>query len=402
MIVQYTKRNDKVIETKLLEVEKKDLKKGCQIKIPEGITEIGTRAFDLFQGKKTKLKIKMPDTVTKIKNSAFKDLVIEKIKFSKNLEEMESSAFESTIFKGDVVLPNHLKKISRGCFSECVFLKTFQLPDSVQVIEDYAFIEAKFQKKFVIPESIEKIPEGCFERASFKEGITLPSKLEKIENYAFMYADIKDVKIPNSVVSMGEAVFSSSTISNIELSKGITSIPYRSFARTKFLLNIQIPKNVKHIKSSAFIESGLTKIELKEGLQTIEGLALSQTHLEIIKFPGTIQSIGGNSFSECLHLKEVNFPNSLREIGQMAFFNCAIEEVSLPKSVDIGKNAFLHNRIRKISLSQDQFHQIKSKKNGAFNQNPLTEIKINNWKNLECIEKQVSKRKVRKIGKRGN
>ena len=59
MIVQYTKRNDKVIEAKLLEVEKKDLKKGCQIKIPEGITVIGTRAFDLFQGKKTKLKIKL-------------------------------------------------------------------------------------------------------------------------------------------------------------------------------------------------------------------------------------------------------------------------------------------------------------------------------------------------------
>lgn len=399
MVVQYIKKNDEVVEAKLLKVEKKDLKKGCQITIPEGITVIGSHAFDLFRAEKIDLKIKMPDTVVKLEEMAFKSLTIAKIKFSKNLEEMENCAFESTIFKGKVFLPEYLKKISARCFGECDFLERIQLPRYLKVLEDQAFIKAKFQNKVVIPQGVKIIPDSCFIAASFQEGIELPSKLEKIENYAFMDTNIKSVKIPDSVKSIGEVVFASSTISNIKLSKNITSIPYRCFEKTKSLSSIQIPKKVKHIKNCAFAESGLTSIQLEEGLQTLGNWSFSETHLETMNLPQTVQLIGGGCFSECLDLKEVTFPESLKEIGVSAFSNCGLTEVTLPKYVNIGNFAFSNNFISTLSISQDEFYQLKSKYNHPFcNNESLKEVDVYNWK-YKAQSKILSKRRVKRIGK---
>lgn len=353
MVVQYTKSNEKIIEAKLLEVEAKDLKDGKKIVIPEGVTVIGENAFAAYRNTINVLQIKMPDTVKKIEQEAFSELNIKKIRFSKNLEEMGKRTFKCTKFKDDVILPDSLRVIPLSCF------------------------------------------EGC----EFKGKIILPKSLSYIEKSAFEYSKLDELSMPNSVINMEENVFMCAYIHKIKLSESLSIIAPGTFCFINKLKSINIPSSVKEIKNDAFWHSSLTTISLPDGLKEIGSNAFSSANIKRIELPETIQKIGEYCFSNNYSLKRINLPYSLKKIGRFAFANCSLGCVRLPSEVKLGPAAFYRNNIKSVMLSQEEYDCVKKKKNIIFGKNPLEEITVYNWKNNKGREKQISKSKVKRLGK---
>lgn len=355
MVVELTEKNGKIIKKKLISVDKKDLKDGNKLKIPEGITEIGEDALNLLRNRKVKnLQIKMADTVTKIGEQAFSGLHIQKIRLSDNLNEIGERAFASTVFVN----------------------------------------------KVEIPKSIKEIPEACFQEATFTHGIELPRQLECIKMNAFERTNMVELKIPNSVRILGNAVFKNSTIKKINLSKKIRVIPAEAFCYTKNLKKIEIPNSVVTIEEDAFFCSDVEKILLNDGLQRIKAYAFQSTNIKEISFPRTVYHIDHASFRDCRKLKNITFPLSLKYIGEEAFFNSGLETVILPPNVKIEYRAFQNNGIKQIQLSKEEYNQVKSKQSHAFRNNPaLSDVYIYDWKTNNDSQ-FLPKRKVKKLGKK--
>ena len=115
-------------------------------------------------------------------------------------------------------------------------------------------------------------------------------------------SSLKNINIPEGVTSIGNSAFTScSSLTNINIPEGVTSIGNSAFYMCSSLTNINIPEGVTSIGNSAFYMcSSLTNINIPEG----------------------VTSIGDNAFNSCYSLTSVNIPKGVTSIGSSAFSSC--------------------------------------------------------------------------------
>lgn len=107
----------------------------------------------------------------------------------------------------------------------------------------------------------------------------------------------KYVSISGSVVKDKKVIEIPSEING----KKVVSINFQAFSSNTNLETITIPQTVESIGSWAFMDcSNLKQVKLNEGLKVIED----------------------GAFSGCVALEEINLPDSLEEIGEWAFSGC--------------------------------------------------------------------------------
>ena len=115
------------------------------------------------------------------------------------------------------------------------------------------------------------------------------------------------------------------------------------------LKEITIPGSIKTIGKETFAECpNLRKVTMEEGVEVI----------------------GEAAFLACRKLKEVNLPNSLKKIGNYAFGStfdgrcAALKEITIPENVTmIGKDAFSCSGLKRVIIKSKKIEKIKS---GAF------------------------------------
>lgn len=124
-----------------------------------GTTKIATEAF--YKHKHIE-HVHIPDTVTHIGNSAFKESSIEtlwfpnsvekidngvlymcerlrSVRFPKDMEQLSSNWFFKNLSLEAVILPDGLKRISKNAFRSCTALKGLYLPDDVETVSPEMF-----------------------------------------------------------------------------------------------------------------------------------------------------------------------------------------------------------------------------------------------------------------------
>ncbi len=168
MVIQNTLHDGKLIESKLLQVEKKDIINN-KLTIPENITIIGTNACEnlVEYCKDNSIIITMPNTVRNIEPQAFQQLAIKNITFSTNIEVISKDSFASCIFEQELVLPKNLESIPAHCFYRSTFLDNVIFPEKLKEIEQDAFSFTEFFQPIKLPEKLEQIQAYAFYKSSF-------------------------------------------------------------------------------------------------------------------------------------------------------------------------------------------------------------------------------------------
>ncbi len=189
----------------------------------------------------------------------------------------------------------------------------------ITAIADRRFIDNKTISKVMLPENLDIIGAYAFCGCSALTEIVFPEGLREIQPWAFQYTSLKEVNIPEGVVSLGEGAFY-----NCEQNK------YVSF-----------PSTLKTIPNRAFYQNyNLANIFFSEGLETIESDAFSinnsnaLTQLTELVFPSSLRSISAYAFGYHKKLQNIKFNEGLKEIGNNAF--CCVDSlrsVTLPSTL---------------------------------------------------------------------
>jgi hypothetical protein len=142
----------------------------------------------------------------------------------------------------------------------------------------------------------------------------------------------------------------STDITSCEINQNTQVIYYKAFSDCSSLTNVTIPDGVTSIGGYAFSDcSSLTNVTIPDGVTSIGGYAFNNCiSLTSITIPDSVVNIGNYAFCNCRSLTSITIPDSVTSIGIGAFEECgSLESITLPfvgdsvkKSTDINQNPF--------------------------------------------------------------
>ena len=177
--------------------------------------------------------------------------------------------------------------------------------------------------------------------------------------------ELSEDKTSYSVTGIGAAIDTDIIIPSIYNDKPVRAIDANAFWNCKSLTNIKIPNSVTSIGYAAFYMcESLTNITIPDSVISIGagafGFCLSLTS---IKIPDGVTSIDDDAFLECHSLTSVTIGNSVTSIGVNAFWNCkSLTNIEIPNNVtSIGYAAFAYCSSLKdvyYTGTEEQWHSI--------------------------------------------
>ena len=274
-----------------------------------------------------------------------------------------NNAFDRSPYAGGTVtkitLPDTITEIGDSAFRNATQLEALNIPDSVTAIGSNAFSNCQNLKELMIPASVtDGVKEALTSSVSsgypnakdvvfadgspysnedgvLYKGTTLEVLLDKekdsvavkpgtetIGESAFRNASVSTVTMPDSVTEIGEYAFYSSSVVNVDLSKNVKTIGKSVFARSD-VSAIDL-SNVTTIGEYAFQGcDSLNSVELSSELTSIGEWAFEETSIEKVIIPGNVKNISAGAFSEVETLRTIIIAGSVESIGEYAFSGLA-------------------------------------------------------------------------------
>ena len=198
--------------------------KDTNVIIPEGITEIGERAFA-------------------------------------DLEEIIS-----------ISIPESVATIGAGAFNWCASLTNITLPKSITTIGAYAFGWCKSLTSISIPESVTRIENNTFEQCISLTSVSFSSKITNIGSYAFYNCQmLRTLDFPEQLTTIGnKAFYGCESINDLVLPDSLSSLGIAAFSHATNLKSVVFPKNLTQIAVEAFSDCiNLKAVKLPHNLKEI-------------------------------------------------------------------------------------------------------------------------------------
>ena len=353
-----------------------------------GLTDIGNAAFSGCVGL---VSVTLPSGVTHIGDYAFSACTA----LSSFTVPSGTTAIGEGVFGGCSGLKtviftekSNLKEISASMFEGCSALTSITLPESIEVIGNSAFRNCTMLSEVIVPSGLKKIEGIAFSGTAYYENTAnwqdgalyignhlirvssditgaftiKPGTLTVAAGALYDCTGITSLRIPNSVVLIGEEAFSDCTgLESITVESGntvyhsdgncliesatgtlisgcknsvipddgsVTRIEKNAFALRYGLTAITIPASVRSIGEYAFYYCvDLTTVIFGENsrLTEIENAAfISCKSLTSLRLPASLRKIGSAAFRDCIALESVCFANNsmLSELESAAFIGC--------------------------------------------------------------------------------
>ena len=131
--------------------------------------------------------------------------------------------------------------------------------------------------------------------------------------------------LPDSIKNIGYRCFYDSRITGINLPNGLTFINSEAFGNTAKLKEIKLPESLESMGADVFNGSAINNISIPRSckLEEIrEGTFANCNSLSTIVLPSKVATTGKNAFLNCTNLSEITFSESFGLVRGTPFENC--------------------------------------------------------------------------------
>ena len=375
------------------------------VSIPTTVTSIGDFAFCNNSGLKT---IEIPGSVTTIGESAFRNSglteislpesvielgygvfsyckSLETINLSSGLTAIPANMCDMSTLPAEIIIPDNVQRIGTKAFWYSTGLERISLPKGLRYVEENAFYPcngltdvifrgtAEEAAGIQIPATNSNLIGATWHCDGGYDGIipsptsgqltqTIAWQVEgnrltitgngAMPDYASgqsapwygMATSIDEVVVSSGITSIGNGAFTGFTaLTNVSLPDSLVRIGNNAFYRTSSLSTMVIPEHVSEIGQSAFSYSGLTSLTLPDSVTKLGTMAFwNCDSLTGITLSEGLTDLPSNTFYDSDALSSIVIPDHMTSISTDAFIHCnGLESVSLPDSlIIIGSNAF--------------------------------------------------------------
>ena len=200
-------------------------------------------------------------------------------------------------------------------------------------------------KSIKIPDSVTTIGEYAFSQCYSLSSVTLPEGLTELASYVFQgCGNLKSLTLPSTLKKINSWSLGSCGLTSIEIPEGVTTIENYAFNNCQSLASVKLPKSLISVAYWAFGNcTFLTSVEIQEGIISLDSSVFAScTRLKSVSLPDSLTTIGSSCFNGCTNLSSITFSKNLTYINDSAFAGCSsLENVVIPSSVTyIASNAF--------------------------------------------------------------
>ena len=317
------------------------LGEASEVTVPNGITEIGAKAFE--SNKKIR-KVILPKTVRCIEEEAFKFSGLEEIVLPEGLESIAQYAFWNSALMS-IQLPESLRSIGVRSFADTK-LQSITLPGSLQMIPEGAFYHCKELKTVIIKDGVRTLGKDAFRSCPSLETVEIPDSLAEMCTHPrdSSFSGSKNIKtvlaskawkganpalllemVPDSIeaknfVTRNHVLVRYYGRASVPIIPGdVTAIGEYAFFDNDHIQMIVIPDRVTSIAQGAFfLCSNLSSVTLSAALRTIEPYCFDGTGITRLKLPSQLTTVRQSAFCTST-LTEISFPDTLTKIENNAF-----------------------------------------------------------------------------------
>ena len=322
--------------------------------IEEGITDISYA----FNSNLYIESITIPSTVTVIMDSAFDSCEnLKTVNLSQGLKTIDYYAFGNCRSLTSIEIPEGVTTVVNDAFQGCINLESVSIPSTITDWGQNVFMLCENINTISLAEGLKSIPSDMFSNLTKLENISIPSTVTSIGQYAFLNCtSLKSITIPSSVndwpPTMDQMVggynnaFSGCTsLSEVILSEGLTTLGDYTFEDCVSLTNITIPSSMTNVGFRAFSGcNSLTTINVEEGnskYYSENNCVIESSTKKLVlgcgtsTIPSNIEIIGSFAFDSYDSLKgDLVVPEGVVEIQNSAFVNCSgITNIILPTTL---------------------------------------------------------------------
>lgn len=356
------------------------------VQLPESLLEIGD---EVFKGFKVLGEVKLPSSLQRIGNGAFRDCPKFWCTLPENLISIGEMAFESCTTLSKVTLPENLRHIGGAAFSN-TSVGTLHFYSKNLEIKDFSYVytykyspfgEYSSLKKVIIGPNVTRLDDMMFPSTKTLTTIEFEdvenSKLEYVGDWCFRWCgdyvnnnNTKIEKLPTSIKHIGNSAFMCLRIDCEPNLENVRYLGEMAFFECRGFETISIPESVDTIGGDAFAYC--------KDLRRVEFNAINVTttynHRSIFYFCDSLKEavigpkvkfIPDNMFSTCRNVEKVIFKSretgsrssetpgyNKLQIGNGAF--CYLDKltsIELPEGTDsIGADAFSRTSLTTINI----------------------------------------------------
>lgn len=180
-------------------------------------------------------------------------------------------AFEDALIS-DVLISEGITSIEFRAFENCKLLKHANIPNSIENLENSIFFGCTSLSNVDLGSTISTIPSGMFSNCTSLKQITIPESVHVIESNAFSSSGLVSIRIPRSVKTISSWAFSHcSSLSRVEIEEGVQVIEQGAFHYIDKIKQVYIPESVVSIGDNIFSYDGKRSV-------TIYGVLGSTAH----------------------------------------------------------------------------------------------------------------------------
>lgn len=298
---------------------------------------------------------------------------LQNFKMERNIGKLFS--FDKDAFNGctsltNLVLGDYLYSAGDSCFANCTSLS------KVTLGKNFEFVGTKMLAGCSVLSTV------TYEKAPGNAAVEFSDKVYVIGSGAFMNTPIVSVSLPDSLVTMGDSVFSGCTnLSSLTIPEGVTTIAASFCKGCTSLKTVKLSSKTESIQKNAFDGcTSLQSIDVGTSLVTIGESAFNGcSSLTSFSMPNSVITLGGRAFQNCNKLVTVAMSPSVQSVPAYTFYKCSsLTSISIGNSAEaIGDSAFAGCiNLKTVKMPDDNKRLITIGDNAFMDCQALTSLRI--------------------------